>query len=51
VVGRKSDRSLYQPELATFEADEVYSQADASGFINLNSLRLKIRHLVENSDR
>lgn len=51
VVGRKSTRSLYQPELATFEADEVYSQADAGGFINLNSLRLKIRHLVENSNK
>ena len=47
VAGRKSDRSLYQPELATFEKDSVYSQADATGFIRLNGLRLKIRRLVE----
>ncbi|MFP4056118.1 MAG: argininosuccinate synthase [Candidatus Brocadiia bacterium] len=43
VVGRKSPVSLYQPELATFEADEVYRQADAAGFIRLNALRLRVR--------
>jgi argininosuccinate synthase len=48
VVGRRSEESLYVPELATFEEDEVYSQADAGGFIKLNSLRLKIRNLVAN---
>ncbi len=47
VAGRRSDESLYVPDLATFEADTVYSQADATGFIRLNALRLKIRHLVE----
>jgi argininosuccinate synthase len=46
VAGRKSDQSLYLADLATFEEDEVYSQADATGFIRLNSLRLKIRNLV-----
>ncbi len=46
VAGRKSDQSLYLPDLATFEEDDVYSQADATGFIRLNSLRLKIRNLV-----
>jgi len=46
VAGRRSDQSLYVPDLATFEADTVYSQADATGFIRLNALRLKIRHLV-----
>jgi argininosuccinate synthase len=46
VAGRRSDESLYVPDLATFEADTVYSQADATGFIRLNALRLKIRHLV-----
>ncbi len=48
VAGRHSEESLYVPELATFEEDEVYSQADAGGFIKLNSLRLKIRNLVAN---
>jgi argininosuccinate synthase len=42
VAGRKSPRSLYSPELATFEAEEVYNQKDAEGFIKLNALRLKI---------
>jgi argininosuccinate synthase len=43
VVGRRSDRSLYDPEVATFEADEVYDQSDATGFIRLNALRLRLR--------
>ncbi|MFQ5897945.1 MAG: argininosuccinate synthase [Candidatus Methylomirabilia bacterium] len=45
VVGRKSPRSLYRPDFATFEADQVYRQQDATGFINLNALRLRIRAL------
>ncbi len=43
VVGRKSDRSLYNAELCTFEEDDVYNQADAEGFIRLSGLRLRIR--------
>ncbi|HEB75073.1 MAG TPA: argininosuccinate synthase [Nitrospirae bacterium] len=43
VVGRNSPVSLYSPELATFEAEEVYDQKDAEGFIRLNALRLKQR--------
>ena len=43
VVGRKSPVSLYSSELATFEADQVYDQADAAGFIRLNALRLRVR--------
>ena len=46
VVGRKSDTSLYSPDFATFEEDEVYRQADAEGFIRLNGLRLKIARLL-----
>jgi argininosuccinate synthase len=42
-VGRKSAQSLYSEAHATFEADEVYNQADAGGFIRLNSLRLQIQ--------
>ena len=47
VAGRKSERSLYNPEIATFEGDSVYRQADAEGFIRLNALRLRIRAMVE----
>jgi argininosuccinate synthase len=43
VVGRRSPRSLYRLDLATFEEDEGYRQKDAEGFIRLNALRLAIR--------
>lgn len=42
VVGRKSPFSLYSEAVATFEKDRVYNQKDATGFIRLNALRLKI---------
>ncbi len=45
-VGRKSDRSLYQKDFATFEDDSVYRQRDAEGFIRLNALRLRIQKMV-----
>jgi argininosuccinate synthase len=45
IDGRRSPRSLYRTDFATFEADTVYRQRDAEGFINLNALRLKIRSL------
>ncbi len=45
VAGRRSEASLYDPEMATFESDEVYDQGDATGFIRLNALRLRIRAL------
>ncbi len=44
-VGRKSSQSLYQENFATFEEDDVYDQSDATGFIRLNGLRLKINAL------
>jgi len=46
VVARKAVNSLYRPEFATFEEDDVYRQADAEGFIRLQGLRLKIRSMV-----
>jgi argininosuccinate synthase len=49
VTGRKSPRSLYRSDYATFEADEVYNHADADGFIRLNGLRLKLRALRDAS--
>ena len=42
VVGRRSDQSLYDEDIATFEADDVYDQKDAEGFIKLNALRLRV---------
>jgi argininosuccinate synthase len=50
VVGRKAPRSLYVPDLATFERDAVYEQADATGFIRLQGLRLKVRRFVGEKD-
>ena len=47
VLGRKSDRSLYRPSLATFEEDTEYQQADATGFIRLQGLRLKIASMIQ----
>ena len=42
VLGRSSDFSLYDSKIVTFEDDEnTYNQADATGFIKINSLRLK----------
>jgi len=46
VVGRKSEKSLYSGEFATFDEDTVYDQKDAGGFIRLNALRLKIRKMM-----
>ena len=43
VTGRKAPRSLYRPDLATFESDSVYDQRDAEGFIRLQALRLRSR--------
>jgi argininosuccinate synthase len=42
VVGRKSAKSLYSLAHVTFEADQVYDQRDAQGFIRLNALRLRL---------
>lgn len=46
VVSRRSPYSLYHPELATFEEDELYNQADATGFINLFGLPLQVEGLL-----
>ena len=46
VVGRKSPFSLYSEDFATFEKDQVYDQKDATGFIRLNALRLRILAMI-----
>jgi argininosuccinate synthase len=50
VLGRRSPRSLYRTDFATFETDAVYRQRDAEGFINLNALRLRIRALRDSRE-
>jgi argininosuccinate synthase len=47
VLGRKAPRSLYRPDIVTFEADDVYDQRDAQGFIKLQALRLRIRRELD----
>ena len=42
IVGRRAPQALYDPQLATFEREEVYDQRDAGGFIKLNALRLRM---------
>jgi argininosuccinate synthase len=44
IRGRRSPHSLYREDIATFEAGGSYDQRDATGFIKLNALRLKLRH-------
>lgn len=50
VAGRRSVNSLYHPELATFEAEKIYNQKDAEGFIKLNALRLKVKRILRSPD-
>ncbi len=50
VAGRKSPKSLYDPQIATMEGDaSTYDQDDATGFIRLNALRLKVRAALKSS--
>ena len=53
VAGRKSPVSLYNPHIATMEADptKAYNQSDATGFIRLNALRLKVASKVQRKKR
>lgn len=52
-AGVKSPVSLYNPDIATMEADptKAYNQGDATGFIRLNALRLKVAAAVENAKK
>ena len=52
-AGRKSPVSLYRPDIATMEADptQSYDQGDATGFIRLNALRLKVAAKVAKGTR
>ncbi|HMJ65599.1 MAG TPA: argininosuccinate synthase, partial [Candidatus Binatia bacterium] len=52
-AGRKSPVSLYNPHVATMEADptKAYNQDDATGFIRLNALRLKVAAAVQSESK
>jgi argininosuccinate synthase len=50
-AGSKSPYSLYSKEVVTFEHDDVYNQADATGFINLFGLPLKVRALMQEKNQ
>jgi argininosuccinate synthase len=46
VVGRKSPVTLYEPDIATFDASELYDQKDATGFLNIFGLPIKVESLL-----
>jgi argininosuccinate synthase len=52
-AGVKSPVSLYNPEIATMEADptQAYDQGDATGFIHLSALRLKVAAGVQQQNK
>ena len=62
VAGRKSPKSLYDPKIATMEGEKsirkrtdspwrTYDQGDATGFIRLNALRLKVRAALKDAGK
>ena len=52
IAGRKSPKSLYDPKIATMEGERsTYDQGDATGFIRLNALRLKVRSALKSKGR
>jgi len=51
-AGRKSPKSLYDPQIASMEAERsAYNQSDATGFIRLNALRLKVRAALKSRSK
>lgn len=48
VVGRKSEDSLYSADIATFDASTLYDQKDATGFLNLYGLPIKVEAMMRN---
>ena len=51
VVGRKSPNSIYSEEFVTFEQDKVFDQKDATGFIRLNALRMRIQSSTKGNSK
>jgi argininosuccinate synthase len=48
IVGRKSEVSLYSADMATFDASTLYDQKDATGFLNLFGLPVKVEAMMRN---
>ena len=46
VIGRESPTSLYDKELSSMEEEGGFDATDSTGFININSIRLKAHNLV-----
>jgi argininosuccinate synthase len=46
VVGRKSPVTLYEPDIATFDASTLYDQKDATGFLRIFGLPLRVEALL-----
>ena len=51
IVGHKSPKSLFDPRIASFEGNVGYDQGDATGFIRLNALRLRVRAKAKKNNR
>jgi len=51
VVGRKSDDSLYSADIATFDASTMYDQKDATGFLNLYGLPIKVEAMMRDKNK
>lgn len=49
ILSREAKRSLFSKEVASFEADKIYNQSDATGFIKINALRLILNKLANKS--
>ncbi len=47
VVGRKSPVTLYEPDIATFDASDLYDQKDATGFLNIFGLPSRVESLLK----
>ena len=50
IVGRRSPYTLYDPSVVTFEEGGDYDQGDATGFIKLNALRLRLRAMANKAE-
>jgi argininosuccinate synthase len=51
LVGRKSNDTLYEPDIATFDAGTLYDQKDATGFLNIYGLPLKVESMLRNKKK
>lgn len=51
IVGRKSPHTLYREDFVTFERDDVYDQRDATGFIRLTGLRLRLDAIRQRANK